>query len=128
MQYSTDGINWTVGSMPANRSWWMPQWNGSIWVVNTYDSSNIATSPDGINWTNRTISGYTGGFDHAADPVSGIFAIPGYNQANGYTSTDGINWTTTAMPATSNYSCSAYGNGVYVAVSNGTTNAASATR
>jgi hypothetical protein len=128
MQYSTDGINWTVGSMPANRSWWMPQWNGSIWVVNTYDSSNIATSPDGINWTNRTISGYTGGFDHAADPVSGIFAIPGYNQANGYTSTDGINWTTTAMPATSNYSCSAYGNGVYVAVSNGTNNAASATR
>jgi len=128
MMYSTDGTSWTLGSMPASRSWWMPQWNGSIWVVNTYDSSNIATSTDGINWTNRTISGYTGGYDHAADPVSGIFAIPGYNQANGFISTDGINWTTTAMPATAGYFCSAYGGTKYVAIAGGSTTAASATR
>lgn len=54
-------------------------------------SGKIVTSPDGVNWTDRSISGETRGFMHI-EYGNGMFIVAGESGAM-YKSTDGVNWT-----------------------------------
>jgi hypothetical protein len=50
--YSYDGMNWTgVGLTTFSSDGSGIAWNGSLWVAGGGGTNQIATSPDGINWT-----------------------------------------------------------------------------
>jgi len=102
--------NWTASSL--NSIWGGNffirgiAWNGSVWCV-VADGAKIATSPDGINWTDRT-----GSLNAAGWGVLGIndivwngsvFCIVGDGTSVG-TSADGITWTVVSV-ATFNCVC-----------------------
>ena len=58
---SSDGLNWTVGTLPAiptGAIWSDMCWNGTLFVAvsgRTAASTVAASSPDGINWTSQTM-------------------------------------------------------------------------
>ena len=61
MMYSYDGINWSNSTSDfGNGAVYTISWNGSLWIVggtynyNSGTPSILATSPNGINWTNNT--------------------------------------------------------------------------
>ncbi len=53
--YSTDGINWTLTTLPAEAKWQSVCYgNGKIMAV-AKDSNTAAYSKDGIDWTQATL-------------------------------------------------------------------------
>lgn len=96
---STDGINWTINAnalAPVSNGWYELAWfaAGTTWVAT--NGNLIATSPDGINWTQRYDSAAAfqiisfGGNDSV---LVGLAA-----SSDSYvTSTNGIAWTLRAM-------------------------------
>lgn len=73
-------------------------------------SGKIVTSPDGVTWTDRSISGVTNALYHI-EYGNGMFVIAGDGGAM-YKSTDGINWT--AVTGFTGYPNSlVYGDGVF---------------
>ncbi len=75
----------------------------------TAGTTPIVTSPNGINWTTRTISA-VGGQEFSSicwsAPRQQFVAIGYYSSVSSYVarSTDGITWSVTASPATNNWS------------------------
>lgn len=114
---STWGSNsWVSRTLPTTQRWYSVAFGAGVFVVVGANSGSTggtvsATSPDGINWTNRTITNgvYTGVIFAGGQFVafgSGVIA----------TSPDGITWTDRTTPLSLNWSSIAYGNGLYVAV------------
>jgi hypothetical protein len=121
---SNDGINWNLGMAPDASSWKSITFgNGTFVAVD--DGLNLMRSTNGIDWT-------TGGFGVSASNLSVHFAngiFLGFTDGNPYsslvTSTDATNWVGYQLPGVSwsNFCTSvAYGNGVFVIVSEGGTN------
>lgn len=89
---STDGINWTAGSLPVAASGY-----GSIVYANDMfltvqrDSNNYFTSTDGVNWTSQSNSLLDGGYVYQVRYMNGLFTI-NMSNSNFLISTDGTNW------------------------------------
>ena len=112
--YSTDGINWTEGTMPSSHDWDSVCYgNGKFVAVAMNNSNTFAYSTDGINWTKGTMPSiqtwgsvcYGNGKFVAVAEQSNVFAY----------STDGINWTQGTMPSSHRWTSVCYGNGKFVA-------------
>ena len=113
--YSTDGINWTQGTMPSSQYWEnICYGNGKFVVIaeNGSDTNIYAYSTDGITWTQgtmpriqvwRSVCYGNGKFVAVAD--SSKFAY----------STDGITWTEGIMPSPF-WDLVCYGNNKFVAI------------
>jgi hypothetical protein len=96
--YSTNGTSWTFVSYTSigyiNCVCWCPELYLFV-AGGTSDNSTstIATSPDGINWTTRTVP--VSGITHNAiiwNPDLSIFITASKTYV--FSSSDGINWTT----------------------------------
>jgi hypothetical protein len=125
---SINGITWSGGSALTGTWRWIaysPSLNLYVSTSYFYNApNNIATSTDGINWTQRACpETYTKGI--CWSPTLGIFVLivdktwagPGnYNSV--YTSTDGINWVARLAPINSiDAVCWSSGLGKFAAVS-----------
>ena len=117
---SLDGLNWTLQNGNDNT---VPSgvkngiaWNGSYWVVvggnpSTANTTTIATSPDGVNWTARVCSvldtkiaygiAWNGYMWIAAGEPSGVGTI----QSGVALSYDGITWAAPTVPPFSGGEC-----------------------
>ena len=117
--HTTDGLNWTAGTVPASQNWNGVAFGNGVFVATAYGpSSTAASSTDGITWTSRgmansqhwTPTWYGGG--------KFVVAAWGPSSTGNY-STDGISWSTSTMPNADWYA-GGYGNGVHIAVSGNT--------
>lgn len=65
--------------------------NGSMFVAVTSLTANLSTSPDGITWTNRTLTANNSLRAVAWSPELGLWVACGTSYV--YTSNDGVTWT-----------------------------------
>ena len=108
--YSGDGISWsqgTIGGFDWTDIVWSPELSIFCAVhreaVTVPTTSGIATSTDGINWTNRTVPAPTSLYNCITwSPKLGLFCAAGIlsGSNNIITSPDGITWTTQAQSDT----------------------------
>ena len=104
---STDGSTWTE-RLAINNSIADDSLRGGIYASNIFVivgyGNTIITSPDGISWTSRSITG--GGDWQGVTYGNGTFVAVGTETSWGdaivFTSEDGINWTE-RTPGTTNW-------------------------
>ncbi len=96
---STDGINWTLRTTPANNGWnsvcWSPELGLFAAVAWSGTSQRVMTSPDGITWTlrNTPTSNNFWGICWSSDlKIFCAVSATGTND-RAMISSDGINWT-----------------------------------
>jgi hypothetical protein len=123
---STDGITWTLRTMPAIAEWYVTYGN-STFVAIGYYTGVAASSTNGTTWTARTPS--TSNLRAVTFGNNTFVAVGSYwdGTTNASSSTDGITWTTRTLPASGKWKSVTYGNGIFVTVSDGSANAASST-
>jgi len=118
--YSYDGIVWSSpNGTPIGGIGHGVAWNGALWVAvggNGISSSSIATSPDGINWTDVS-SGLSAGNGVAWN--GSLWVAVGQGSSSIVTSPDGINWTN-ASSSVSIVNGIAWNGSLWVAVGSGT--------
>lgn len=108
--YSTNGITWTANTFPFTHAV-VGYGNEKFIAVRDQIGTSLATSEDGINWTQSSL------------PLSGqfrkvLFANAKFLLLNGTSeqtlfSTDGASWTSTTLPQGPPFNIE-YGNGVYI--------------
>lgn len=122
---STDGITWTPrANAPTQPDCVACKPDGSIYLMLSGSSPVLYTTSDFVTWTSRSVVA-TGGMLSSSFPklrwVNDRFFITNINtsyQSTIQSSTNGINWTTAssvALPANTQLTGIAYGNGVFVA-------------
>ena len=130
---STNGSNWTQIEMPSSARWSSVTYGNGRFVAvvdgpGQYVSgswiNNCASSTDGVNWTHGTIpenpNGPTVYWKGVAYGKGKFVAVAGSSDNNhAATSADGINWTGATLPSTAQWSDITYGNGTFVATSDG---------
>lgn len=95
--YTVDGINWTVGTLPASLLWsGITYGNGMFIAVSRTAGTVAAKSTDGITWTSLTIP--TGTYN-AITYGNGMFVIGTYltTAAGSLYSTNGTAWTSKTL-------------------------------
>jgi hypothetical protein len=119
LYYSTDGITWNT--VPTGFSITHVTFGNGLFVgvgfaiVSGVDTSFIATSSNGINWTARTPS-ETMSFQDV-QYGNGLFVAVARSGTNRImTSPDGITWTSRTTSITPTFTSVAYGAGIWVAV------------
>jgi hypothetical protein len=97
---SSDGIEWTARTNTFNNgSGFGIAWNGSLWVAvgqNSDASVAIATSSDGITWTDASNNPFEGGIGRGIAWNGSLWVAVGANSDSLVTiatSSDGIEWT-----------------------------------
>jgi hypothetical protein len=120
---SVDGINWYGrGSYVFNNNCWDIQWNGSLWVA-VGESTRLATSPDGIFWTPRTV-GWQFPRRLLWDGKKWLSCgFKGTGNSLLEASSDGITWSYVLVPFTNSVEQIAYNGSLYVAAGQGGLNA-----
>jgi hypothetical protein len=98
-------------------NWQAMAYGNGLFVAMPYGTGTVATSPDGITWTQRSMPVVA---NWTAVTYGGGQFVAVTNGAVAATSPDGITWTARVLPTTANWAALAYGGGVYVAVSVGT--------
>lgn len=94
--YSTDGINWSTTTLPAQINWVNVDYCNNVFIAVARNSTTAAYSTDGIDWITITMPDKRSWKQVAYG--NGVFvAIAEYAHAAAY-STDGINWTSITMP------------------------------
>ena len=74
--YSLNGITWTASTLPATAQWTRISYGQGVFLA-VSQSTQAASSEDGINWTSRTTSTAANGFSgvaHGNPNQSGIWA------------------------------------------------------
>lgn len=126
---SSDGSFAPVArTMPASVVWRSVTFGNGLFVAVGHATSFgvntiCATSPDGINWTQRAMPS---GVWYCVTFGNGLFVAMSGSGTVGATSTDGINWTQRVIPA-GTWIRIAYGNGLFVAINNTSTSSTIAT-
>jgi hypothetical protein len=106
IQISKDGSNWTEYPLSIQGNWTEGVWSkelglfvvvGDTSLENSSQPSRIITSPDGINWTDRTNPDPTANwYGITWSPQLGIFVVVGYdgdsNKPSMIISSNGIDW------------------------------------
>lgn len=111
--YSTDGLNWTTGSLPSAATIYSVTYGSGIYVA--VGNSVVYTSTDAIAWVARTPA-FAVAFFSVVFAFGMFIAIDGANNPRYMTSTDGITWVSRSLPVNplaSSY-CAALLNGVLV--------------
>lgn len=107
----------TARTMPVGGGWISTAYGNGVFVAVGFNSSNAASSTDGITWTTRTLPSISNWYGVAFG--NGVFvAVSTSATAMVATSTDGITWTQRTTPLGSNYSV-CFGDGKFVTVGNG---------
>ena len=119
MAYSTDGINWTQGTMPSSQRWNSVCYGNGKYVAISYNSDTMAYSTDGISWTQGTIPRNRW---ESLCYGNGKYVAVGTNTNIMAYSTDGISWTQGNMPSSEDWFSVCYGNGKFVAVATNNSN------
>lgn len=133
-QYKDRGIKGVSGYTRINNIVWTEQasgfgtsdiyevaYNGTdLWVAAGSDSK-VATSPDGVTWTQRDVTAIFGASDliHALAYGNGKWVIASNSLGKIATSTDGITWTERTPPSSMAYFDAAYGDGIFILVGSG---------
>ena len=111
---------WVNGTGLSGSGWSGITYGNGLFVAVRMGSNAVATSPDGVEWTIRTLPA-TGAWKAVVYGGGGFVAITGGNPTDvAATSTDGITWTARTLPAEIDWSSIAYGGGVFVAVGSDT--------
>lgn len=96
-------------------SWFSLAGNSSLIVAGT-DDQYIATSPEGVNWTQRTTpAGISRFWTGTWSSTLNLFVFFTFNSTNCVTSPDGITWTLRVQPH-SFYRASIFAGGKFVAI------------
>ena len=123
---STDGITWTLRTMPSALGWNSATYGNGVFVAVSNNTTTAASSADGgITWTLRTMPASVAW--QSVTYGNGVFAVVGQATTTAASSTDGITWTLRTMPSATNWYSVTYGNGVFAAIAINTTTAASST-
>ena len=122
---STDGITWTLRTLPASHDWPGLVYGKDTFVAIAAYTTKAATSTNGITWTQRTLPSSVGWTSLTYG--NGTFVAVAYGTTTAASSTDGITWTTRTLPDMQLWRSVTYGNGLFVAVSDGSAVAASST-
>ena len=115
--YSTDGINWTEGTISdTSRTWTSVCYGNGKFVAITWNSNYFAYSIDGINWTEGMISDTSRRWGSVCYGNDKFVAVADSTNIFAY-STDGINWTEGTISSTRRdwYSV-CYGNGKFITI------------
>ena len=112
-QYST----WTARTLPSSSDWYWFVTYGNGTFVAVSQSNAGAISPDGINWTATTLPSYLPWTVTYGNDTFVAVAAGASNAAA--TSLDGITWTARTLPSSQMWYCVTYGNGTFVATSQG---------
>ena len=122
---STDGIVWTLRTMPSATNWNTAVYGNGLFVTVPHFTTQSASSTNGITWTLSTMS------SSLSYPLmtygGGTFVATSYNSTSVIYSTNGISWQTSTMPLATTWQSLTYGNGTFVAIAQGVTTAASST-
>lgn len=118
------GTTWSQGTAAANSQWQSAAYgNGTFVAVAPQVTPRVSTSVDGTTWTGVALSGPLAtrlwqSVWFANDRFI-VFSNPLDLSDTGFTmsSADGTTWVAGTLPAGSQWTSVAYGNGVYVAVS-----------
>jgi len=128
--YSTNnGSTWNYGTtLSASYVWNDLAYNAgttTFVAVGTAASGApvSAYTTTGLTWlTGGTMNLSAGNFQSVVASGLGVYATAGYNTSSIEVSTNsGIAWTTYSLPSVQNWTSIAYGNGIFVVVSGGTT-------
>jgi RHS repeat-associated protein len=130
--HSTNGVNWTLSSMPSADAWQSITYGGGKFVAVSLESSSAAYSANGINWTATTLPAWN--YWQSVAYGNGKFVAIAYNppllaeasSTNTAYSTNGISWSPSMLPAAAFWTSVTYGNGTFVAIG-GQTNGAYST-
>lgn len=118
--YSTDGLTWSVGSMPASISWKWTTYGNAIFIAIARNTQTMAYSTDGINWLSSLMPAVRDWYQSTFG--NGTFVAVARNTTYGAYSTDGITWATCTLPVSANWITVTWGNGLFIAF-NSTTGA-----
>ena len=118
--YSTDGIDWTVGTISSTTRNWTSVCYGKDKFVAVADSSNVfAYSYDGITWTEKTV-GNTNRYWQSICYGNGKFIAIAHNSTIFVYSFDGINWNEGTISTVNRpWRDICYGNDKFIAVTYG---------
>ena len=117
--------NWTAQTI-LSASWTSVTYGNGLFVAVASGPSTVAagpstiaaSSPDGINWTARTLP--TSTFWSSVTYGNGTFVAVAQPSPNAASSTDGINWTARTL-ASPRGDAVTFGNGIFVSLSAGST-------
>jgi len=118
---SSDGIEWTTGTLPASAQWVGIAYGNNTFVAvsSSAGAGGVSTSTNGATWASRTPpSANLGDVAFGA----GLFVAVLSGGTAVYTSPDGITWTPRSVGLTYSSTAIAYGNGKFVAVTGSTSN------
>jgi hypothetical protein len=120
---STDGLTWTAHAISASAAWSDIAFGNGLFIA--VADGVAATSSDGINWTQATLTISLG--ISQIEFLGGLFMIVGKGAVS-LESVDGLTWKQRLLPALlgtgNSYSCLTGGMGIFVAIQNSTTVAA----
>jgi hypothetical protein len=108
---STDGITWTLGTLPGARNWGGLAYGNGNYVVTTVANALGAVSTNGTTWANTTLPAST---RWRLTYGRGYFLATSESTTNAATSEDGITWT--SRTAGNLYAATTSGAGVYVGI------------
>lgn len=114
---STDGISWTGYTLPVSGSY-RCAWNGTVFCLIEYGSTQGYTSTDGISWTSRTVNLSANWTDLVWDGTNFIGIAS--NNVQTIKSSDGITWSNGGvLTETPFYYAATDGAGTIVAIDSG---------
>ena len=99
---STDGLSWTLGTMPYNFSWSSIAYGDSKFVaVGSYWQNSSAVSTDGITWSGSGAYVFGPYYSPKIAYGNGRFVVSQFSGSTSYfyTSTDGLTWTWNTVAA-----------------------------
>lgn len=109
---SPDGVTWTEQTLPSDKFWLNPVWNGNVFIAGTDEASGAwIVSPDGASWVEYLYQGYPDKYHYwYSNAVAGsvIFSV-GPNSADYMTPTcvfsfdDGRSWQPISIDEDSSY-------------------------
>lgn len=123
MVTSTDGVAWTLSSRLPPLSGGTDEQadiafgNGTFVIVYEDGTTNaIATSPDGLTWTERVTPAGTGGSWQDVTFGNGRFVSVGWSGNVMYSTDNGQTWTQSSAASNTDWNSVTYGSGLFVAV------------
>jgi len=126
-KYSSDGSAWVSFDFPTDGNWKCLAAGNNTFVAIAYNSSNAASSTNGIDWTARTMpasrqwNGVVYGKPSTAP--TGIFVAVADNLNSAARSTNGTSWTFSTLPTVGDSTLNewvdvAFGSDKFVAIAN----------
>lgn len=111
------GITWISRTTPVDNNWFAVTYGNGLFVAvsGTGGTNRVMTSPDGINWTNRTSPDNNWLTIAYGNDIFVAVASSGTGNRV-MTSPDGITWTSRISAADNLWTAVTFGNGLFVAV------------